>query len=309
MKTLKQVCKRCSDASLKVYSSNIRRLYYIYSGDRIKKIEELPKTKAWLMSKKLEDGYNKFGNNVKRHLSSSAFIATKLYGIKEENKWNKNMLKDASEYEKQRNKNKKSDYENKNLLKDGIKTLKNGIRQYRNEIKHIFKSPTKQNLYKYQNYLALKMMSGNTPFRNDLATINVEKEEGNYLTKSKNTYKIHMNDFKNSKILGPRVIELNRANSGEMKKFLKFRHQVGIEHDYLFSLKNGKKMSKSAFSQSLLALTSRLFGGKKIGSRLIRVMVASANEELLKKADKLSHDMLHSKSGAQTRQYVRKEQD
>ena len=114
-----------------------------------------------------------------------------------------------------------------------------------------------------------------------------------------------MTKFKNSDKVGPKEVKLDRANSMEMKKFLRFREKTGVDHDYLFSLKNGKPMTKGAFSQSLIALTSRLLN-RKIGSRLIRVMFASQNKEVLEKADKVSNDMLHSKSGRQTRKYVRK---
>ena len=305
MKELKKVCTKCSDASLRVYSTNIRRLFKIYSGTAIKTLAELPKNSKWLMSDKLHKKYKAFPNTVRRNLSSSGFIATKLYGLKAENSWNLRMIKDAKEYEDHRSKNIKSAYEEKHIPKGGLDEIKKAFKAYKQQIKSIFqKKPTLQNLYKYQLYLSLKLMTTNTPFRNDLPRINIEKETGNYLEKKGNVYKIIMTQFKNSDKLGKKEITLNRANSMEMKKFLKFRDAL-VDHDYLFSLKNGKPMTKGAFSQSLIALTSRLLQ-KKIGSRLIRVMFASQNKDVLEKADKVSHDMLHSESGRQTRKYVRK---
>ena len=305
MKTLKEVCTKCSPATLKVYATTIRRLYKIFSGEAVKSMDDIPKTKAWLMSEKLEKKYKEFPVNVRRHLSSSAFIATRLYGVKEDNKWNTHMIQDAQKYEAQRAKNKKSAYEEANMPKNGLKDIQKAFKTYKTQINRIFsQKPSLSNLYKYQLYIALKLMSTNTPFRNDLPTINIEHEKGNYLVKNKNTYKIVMTKFKNSDKVGPKEIELNRANSMEMKKFLKYRDDV-VDHDFLFSLKSGKPMTKSAFSQALLKLTENLLG-KKVGSRLIRVMFASHNSELLEKADAVSNKMLHSKTGLQTRKYVRK---
>ena len=305
MKTLKAVCKTCTPGTLKTYSANIRRLWKIYSGEPIKSLQELPKTSAWLMSDKFWKKYRAFPNNIRRHLSSASFILTKMYDLKSENKWNIAMVKDAKEYEDKRNMHKKSSYENKNIPKDGLKSLKKALGIYKTQINSIFDSePTLSGLYKYQLFLSLKLMSTNTPFRNDLPEINVEKETGNYLKKKKNKYTIVMTKFKNSSKLGEREIPLDRANSMQMKKFLAYRDKV-VDHEYLFSLKNGKPMSKGAFSQALISLTSRLLS-KKIGSRLIRVMFASQNKEVLKKADEVSSKMLHSETGRQTRQYVRK---
>ena len=152
-------------------------------------------------------------------------------------------------------------------------------------------------------YVALKLMTTNTPFRNDLPTINVEHEKGNYLSKNKNSYTIVMTQFKNSDKVGPKKIKLNRSNSMEMKKFLRYRDQV-VDHDFLFSLKSGAPMTKKAFSQQLIKITDNLLG-KRVGSRLIRVLFAPDNKQALQKADDVSNKMLHSKTGLQTRKYVR----
>jgi hypothetical protein len=305
MKELKTVCKNCSAATLKVYSSNIRRLYKIYSGSPIKTLAELPKESKWLMSEKMGKKYKSFKNNIRRHLSSAGFIATKLYGLKEENQWNKRMIVDAKEYEVNRARNVKSEYEEKNIPKGGLADIKKALKTYKIQIKNVFtRPPSLSNLYKYQLFLALKLMSTNTPFRNDLPGINVEKEKGNYLAKNKGGYKIVMTKFKNSAKVGPKEVPLNRANSMEMKRFLKYRDEL-VDHEFLFSLKSGKPMTKSAFGQALIKLTSNLLN-KKVGSRLIRVMFASENTEVLSKADDVSNKMLHAKDSRQTRQYVRK---
>ena len=101
-KKLKKVCTKCTDATIRVYNTNIRRLYKMYSGKKVKTLNDIPETSKWLMSAKLEEAYKKFPFNIRRHLSSSAFIGTKAYGLEPDNKWNKLMLRDAKQYEENR---------------------------------------------------------------------------------------------------------------------------------------------------------------------------------------------------------------
>ena len=305
---LKKACSTCSPATLNVYNTNIRRLYKMFSGKkRVKDLDEIPDSSRWLMSEKLEKSYKALPYNIRRHLSSSAFIATRLYKkLKKDNKWHKFMLEDAKEYDEQRAKNEKSEYEEKNIPKNGLKDLIRLAKDYKREIKRVFETtPTIGGLYKYQLFLALKLMTTDLVLRNDLPTINVETEtKGNFLKKTKGTYTVVMQNFKNSDKIGKREIKLNRANSMLMKRFLKYRDEV-VEHDFLFSSKTKKPMSKKAFSQALIKLTSAKLG-KRVGSRLLRVMFATKSKEVLAAADEVSEKMLHSKSGKQTRQYVRK---
>ena len=303
-KKLKKACSKCSDATLKVYNTNIRRLYKIFSDKKnVKSLDDIPSNSKWLMSAKLEERYKKFPFNIRRHLSSSAFIGTKMYGMPATNKWNKLMLKDANEYEEHRSKNVKSDYEEKNIPKNGLKDLAKALKIYKTQIRRsLSEKPSMAGLYKYQLFLALKFMISDTPMRNDLPQINIEKEKGNFLKKNKNTFTIVMQSFKNSDKIGKREIKLSRANSMEMKRFLTYRENL-VDHDFLFSLKNGQPMTKKSFSQALIKKTSELLG-KRVGSRIIRVMYATKHGEVLKAADKVSHKLLHS--AKQTREYVRK---
>ena len=148
-------------------------------------------------------------------------------------------------------------------------------------------------------------MSTSTPVRNDLPTLDIEQTaKGNHLKRNKNSFTVVLKDFKNSDKLGAREIKLNRSNNMELNRFLKYRAKLDLKHTKLFSLRSGGPMSKSAFSQGLIKLTSRLID-KKIGSRLLRVMFATSNKDILQKADEISKKMLHSKSGKQTRQYVK----
>ena len=114
-----------------------------------------------------------------------------------------------------------------------------------------------------------------------------------------------MTEYKNSDRLGPREIKISRAGTMALKKFLAYRDKVELKHDFLFSTKNGDKMSKSTFGKGLQATTSKILG-KKIGSRIIRILHASdkENREAIEKSSELTKKLLHT--AAQTKQYVRK---
>ena len=112
-----------------------------------------------------------------------------------------------------------------------------------------------------------------------------------------------MQTFKNSDRVGPREILISKKNSTLLKKFLAFRDKCGVSHDLLFSLRNGKQMTKSAFSQGLLNLTKRLMG-QKVGTRMIRVLFATSNRKEIEAAKNVSDKLLHS--AEQSQQYVRK---
>ena len=305
MKTLKQVCKNCTPGTHRVYSTNIRRLYKMFSGAPIKTLEELPKNSKWLLSDKLETEYKKLENKIRRHLSSAAMIATKMYEIGPDNKWAKFMKLDVKAYEANRNLGKMSSYESENIPKGGLSDIKKALRIYRTQIKGIFtKKPSLSNLYKWQFFLSLKLMSTSTPVRNDLPTLDVKSETGNHLKRNKNSFTVVLTDFKNSDKLGAREIKLSRSNNIELNKFLKYRDKLDLDHTKLFSLRSGKPMTKSAFSQGLIKLTNRILD-KKIGSRLLRVMFATSKKDVLKEAAEISKSMLHAKGGKQTRQYVK----
>ena len=302
---LKKACSKCSDSTLKVYNTNIRRLYKMYSDKtKVAELNEIPKSSKWLMSQKLEKEYKKLPFNIRRHLSSSGYIATKLYSdLKPDNKWKEFMMEDAQKYDEHRSKNTKSDYEEKNIPKNGLKDLIKLAKDFKKEIKRIFELPSsKSNLYKYQLWVALKLMTTDLVLRNDLPTISVEKETGNYLKKHKSQYTVVMTKFKNSDKIGDREIKLNRSNSMALKKFLKYRSEI-VDHEFLFSNKKGEPMTKKAFSQALIKLTNDRLG-KRIGSRLIRVMYATSEKDKLDAADEVTNKMLHSRE--QTRQYTRK---
>ena len=89
-----------------------------------------------------------------------------------------------------------------------------------------------------------------------------------------------------------------------VRRFLKYRAGVDLSHDYLLTSLTGKPLTRAAFGKALRGQTEALLG-KKIGSRIIRVVVATENAAILKKAAALSASFLHSEK--RTLDYVRKD--
>ena len=298
---LKQTIKGVSANTLKVYLNAIKRLLKLYDSEK----DEIPSSSDWLMSKKLMDAVKKTPINKRRHLSSAGFTASKVYKLKEDNKWNLQMHKDSREYDAERNKNKKSDHEKTNMPKN-LGELKKSAREYRKRIAIVYNKakPTIGDLFKVQKWLIIRL-SYALPFRNDLPTINIEKQAGNYLKKVKKGFSIVMTKFKLSDKIGEKEIKLKKAEVTVLKKFIKYRNAAGVDHDFLLTARSGKPMTKRSYSQ-LLSKTFNELLGKKVGVRILRVLYATEHREILEKAAEIQNTMLHGNQ-KQTKNYTRKD--
>ena len=158
-KKLKSKCKNCTENSTKVYLRNITRLFNL-SNDKVK---ELPVTGGWLKKKELFEAYNKIPVNKRRHLSIAAVKAVQALDLEDDavgKKWKLAMLEDANKYQAHRQKNQKSETEEKLWPKGGYLAIKKASSELLKRIKHFIKDkPTLANLYRYQMYVALKLYS------------------------------------------------------------------------------------------------------------------------------------------------------
>ena len=108
-KKLRKKCTKCSEASIKVYLRNTKRLYkLIGEGD-------IPGDGAWLSKEKLFSKFKGLTPAQKRALAVAAVKACQAYG-KNVEKWNTLMYKTQNAYMETRNKNVKSDVEKKKWI-------------------------------------------------------------------------------------------------------------------------------------------------------------------------------------------------
>ena len=231
-----------------------------------------------------------------------AYKATQAYKLTDNNTWYKEMINTQKKYMEQRSKNEPSEKEKALIPKAGLKAVKRSVVELKRRLKYVFaEEPSVSSLYRIQWWLVLKLMV-ETPMRNDWPTLRVSGTTGNRLEKAKSGYQIIMTEYKNSNRLGPREIKVSRAGGMAIKKFLTMRKKVAIEHDFLMSNRQGHPLSKGGFSKALQKTTSVLLG-KRIGSRIIRILFASFNQKLIKDAAQVTDSLLHT--AKQTAQYIR----
>ena len=297
IKLLKKACKNCSEASIKVYERNIKRLHKLVSE------KELPDTGKWLSSKDLMKKYKALDLKVRRHLSLAAVKACRAYGTKDDD-WVKAMTNDSDAYQKQREKRELTDEEKAKIPKKGYASLKKLTSEYARRNKRSWATKSKSGLYKYGLQFLLKLMS-EVPLRNTAASLKIKDSGANYIVvPKKGNGKLVFRQHKASKKIGTKEIPISRALTMAARKFLKYRAEI-VEHDNLLSSANGSPLTKSALGKALHRITSDLLG-KAFGSRLIRILAARDNAEVLEKAKALSNAMLHGNE-QQTLQYAKKD--
>lgn len=297
---LKQICKKCTEGSIKTYIRSLKRLYKLVST------KDIPMNGIWLGKEDVQKKYEKLPLSKRRSLSASALIASKAF--KNQNAidyWLKAVTKDSSAYDSQRSKNLSTDKESE--LWTGMNALKKASTEYKRIIAHIFRTPTytTRDLFLYTKYLILRFYSSYA-FRNDLATIQIEgNDQDNTLVKGKGIFTVRMRKFKASNKIGDLDIPLDKNLSGVVKKYLAYRDKVeAVDHKFLLSNSKGKPLSKRMVGNILRELTQKLLG-KKFATRQIRVMQATEDRKVVDLAQQLANKQLHSIK--QHKQYSRKD--
>ena len=295
---LKKVCKNCTDTSRAVYLRSTKRLHKLLKPDA----KELPDTGKWLSDSALKKKYRALPLSSRRHLSSAAVKAARAYGVSDEY-WVEQMTKDSDEYQSKRSKRKLTDAEEQKIPKDGYKAIKKLASEYARRNKRAWATRTSQGIYKRGIWFLLKLMSA-IPLRNTAASLRIADDgESNALViPKKGLGKRIIRQHKAAKKIGTKTIPLTRALTTAARAFLRYRGD--LEHDRVFSNTSGGPLSKSALGKTLHRVTGDLLG-KKFGSRMIRILAARANSEVLEQAQKLSNAMLHGDE-KQTLQYAKK---
>jgi hypothetical protein len=143
------------------------------------------------------------------------------------------------------------------------------------------------------------------PFRNDFVTFRVDgthKTENYIVYKKKKKAVFVVQQYKNSDKLGTRRVEISVALTKALKHFLHFRQPL-VSHPYLFSTNDGKPLSKPAFSKAFHKIMDQE-SGKKFGSRIVRILHATENADIIEKSNELTNKLLHTSS--QTKQYIKR---
>ena len=299
---LKKVCPKCTPETVKKYLRDIQRLRRLSSGTQ-NPSKEIPENPAWLKAKTLFEKYQKIPLEKRRALSIAAVKAGYGYGLKENKRWYDAMIRDVNAYKTKRAKQQKTPIEKKKWLPGGLKQLKKASTEMKREIRRLLMENTIKSLYFYSQYLVLRFYS-EVALRNTLAEVEISKG-ANHISKKKGIFTLKLTKFKVSEKIGPVEIPLTRALSTVLTKYIKYRSQFKLDHNYLLVNASGKKLSRKALGV-LLHKLSKKYTGKAVGTRQLRVQFATENREVLDKALKISKGMLH-KDMKMTASYARKD--
>jgi len=302
LKALKSVCSNCSAETIKTYARNIKRAYIIGGGDG-----DVPVSTTWV--KKSLENIKEKPVGVRRHLSIA--IVKFLKGVKGPKKLletaSEQMEEDAVKYKKKRGTNKWSTTEKAKRPVKGIKALTDAAKEMGTIVRRLIKhedEPSLTTLYKYQAWLLLQLYT-EVPLRNTWATFKLKDVDGaNYLKTGRGKFKLYIRSHKNVKKTGVVELDLDRKTTMRIRKFLAYRKKVAPSNDALFNTLRGTPMSRGALSKFLHKTTKNLLG-KGFGSRLIRVLAATAKAKEIEASSKLAENMLHS--AEQQKTYVRKD--
>ena len=280
-------------SSVQTYLNNIKRL------SRLAKTKtEYPETGAWLSKKGLAAAVRKLSLNAQKILAASAVKASKIYGTSVP-VWEKIMRESSEKYEKKRDSRGKTKRE-KTLWQAYDKVYPAGLALWK-------KLPTDEgkwtmgDLRKAQKALLLLWYGTHTPRL--LESLKRPGKSGpNQLSKTKAGFKITLRDYKTAKSRGPSEFKLDKKLAAPTRQYLKALNRL-VDTDFLFFNAKNQKLSKPSFSK-LLTSAMRSGGLKGVSAQLLRVYKATANKELIDKANELEQEMGHG--GREQKRYSKK---
>jgi hypothetical protein len=175
---------------------------------------------------------------------------------------------------KQLNSNEKTDTQKTNWIDfDDVKKILN---QMLTDITPLFKKDklTKSEYGLLQKYVLLRFYVSN-PVRNDVADCKVvsqseydksDDKTKNYLVKDGNKYKFYLNQFKNVKRIGPKIINIEPNLSKILTKFFKINTS-----GYFFTLNNRvEPISANHITKMMNSIFKKYANGKKISTSMLR---------------------------------------
>ena len=173
---------------------------------------------------------------------------------------------------------------------------------------------------RYQEYLIAKLYTV-YPLRNDFVMKVVskaefkkmsekDKEERNYLVVPSNGHTMFfvLNEYKTRRNYGEkRVLIMDAEVQKALKLWLKRTPHSSLFVDYTKGLDEGRPADSATITKILTTMSKREFGGKSIGSSLIRHMYLSSKYgETVKEMEKDADLMGHS-GGIQQTVYVKED--
>lgn len=292
--------KRRSEKTIKMYISNINKLYKILGNQD--EMEDLD----WLTDvEKITDILSDKHFTTLRNYLNSIIVSLQVTEYPEELIKEYQSIRDEfnDKYIKENSTGVISAKQEENFAT--MDEINGVIKEMKEEIdsKKLFRkdiSPKEKALV--QMYVIINILT-QYPFRNDLAGMKLikkkafnnlsmeDKKKNNYLLQDKNDFYFILNEYKTQAKYGEKKIKVEKNNLPSLlRKYIPL-----LDSEYLFTSSTGKPISRNALTQ-VLSKTFEKYLGKKISTTLLRKIYMSSKyqgtkEEMEKDAEILGHDV------------------
>jgi hypothetical protein len=292
--------KRRSEKTIKMYISNINKLYKLLGN--FEEMEDLD----WLTDvEKITDILSDKHFTTLRNYLNSIIVSLQVTEYPEELIKEYQSIRDEfnDKYIKENSTGVISAKQEENFAT--MDEINGVIKEMKEEIdsKKLFRkdiSPKEKALV--QMYVIINILT-QYPFRNDLAGMKLikkkafnnlsmeDKKKNNYLLQDKNDFYFILNEYKTQAKYGEKKIKVEKNNLPSLlRKYIPL-----LESEYLFTSSTGKPISRNALTQ-VLSKTFEKYLGKKISTTLLRKIYMSSKyqgtkEEMEKDAEILGHDV------------------
>lgn len=292
--------KRRSEKTIKMYISNINKLYKILGNED--EMEDLD----WLTDvEKITDILSDKHFTTLRNYLNSIIVSLQVTEYPEELIKEYQSIRDEfnDKYIKENSTGVISAKQEENFA--SMDEINGVIKEMKEEIdsKKLFrKDITPKEKALVQMYVIINILT-QYPFRNDLAGMKLikkkafnnlsmdEKKKNNYLLQDKNDFYFILNEYKTQAKYGEKKIKVEKNNLPSLlRKYIPI-----LDSEYLFTSSTGKPISRNALTQ-VLSKTFEKYIGKKISTTLLRKIYMSSKyqgtkEEMEKDAEILGHDV------------------
>ena len=285
---LKKVCKNCTESSLQTYYYNIKALAKIAGHD------EPPNNHRWINATLLRKIRKTLPLMKFKNMTIAGNKALAAFDKKNE-EWSNAMVQSTADYNKQRDKQKRTKRESDNWPKEGYGALSKLAGELYKDVGHLYeKAPAKvtyPELWQMMRQFVILFYSKHA-LRGDLADVRIKRGGTNYIERKGKKWHMHIGQHKTVKAHGPIELDLDAAVGKQLDKYLIYV-RAKTKHGFLLSTKRyGNKLTRKDMMQMIRSTTKNRLG-LNIGIQMIRVLKTTDHFKSIDESAKLRGELAH----------------